>query len=723
MKNPEGTADLELAKAVVYDEPLDHLRLKAAYLPQRIDVPLLEVVSGPSRIELTAQYDHPQDNLSRGDVRFKVGSSRIDLARIRNVQKARPGLGGTVELSASGAAAVRESETPRVLLRDLNANLGATGITANGTNFGDITLRAATNGGRLAFNLDSNLAGSVIAGKGEAQLSGNYPLTADLTFSNVLWSRLQPLIGEGSAQPPTFEAATDGRVTVSGPVLRTGELRGSLQVARLQVNTTPAPGAAERPVTIRNEGPIVASLDRGVVRIDSGHLIGPQTDIRLTGSAGVLDALKALDLNLKASTDLALLESFNRDIYASGNVLVSGTVKGTLGKPLVNGRMELQNASFNHVDLPNGISNANGAVIFSGNTATIRNLSGETGGGKVTLTGFATYGDTMRLGLRGVLNGVRVRTEQGVSVVASAVVNVTGTSADSLASGRVTVERITYAPQSDFGSILTRSAPPVQAPEAPNPLLDNMRLDIRIRTSAATAVQASLADNIQVEADLRLRGTASRPSVLGRVLVTEGDLVFFGSEYRVTSGTVTFYNPTRIEPVLNMTLETVAKGVTVVLNVSGPIDNLKLNYSSDPPLQFQEIVGLLATGKAPTSDPTLLANQPSQPQQSFTQMGETALVSKAIADPVASRLERVFGVSQLKIDPTFVSGSDLPQARVTLQQQVATNLTFTYITALQDPNVQVVRIEWALNRQWSVFANRDENGIFSINFLYKKQFR
>jgi translocation and assembly module TamB len=150
---------------------------------------------------------------------------------------------------------------------------------------------------------------------------------------------------------------------------------------------------------------------------------------------------------------------------------------------------------------------------------------------------------------------------------------------------------------------------------------------------------------------------------------------------------------------------------------------MKLSYTSDPPLQFQEIVSLLASGKTPTSDPTLLANQPSRPQQSFQQMGESAIVSKAIADPVANRLERVFGVSQLKIDPTFTSGSDLPQARVTLQQQVATNITFTYVTALEDPNTQIVRIEWAFSRQWSAVANRDENGIFSVNFLYKKQFR
>jgi translocation and assembly module TamB len=50
-----------------------------------------------------------------------------------------------------------------------------------------------------------------------------------------------------------------------------------------------------------------------------------------------------------------------------------------------------------------------------------------------------------------------------------------------------------------------------------------------------------------------------------------------------------------------------AKGVDVILIVTGPIDDMKLSYTSDPPLQFQEIVGLLAC-KTPTSNPTLLAN-------------------------------------------------------------------------------------------------------------------
>jgi translocation and assembly module TamB len=305
---------------------------------------------------------------------------------------------------------------------------------------------------------------------------------------------------------------------------------------------------------------------------------------------------------------------------------------------------------------------------------------------------------------------VRVRSERGVSIVASASVNVTGTMRASLASGRVTINRVTYAPQSDFGSILSRAVPPVQASASSDSLLD-----IRVRTSSATAVRAAIAENLQMDADLRVRGTAARPGVLGRIVITRGDLVFFGSKYQVNSGTIGFYDPLRIEPVLDLSLETQAKGVNVVLNVTGPIDNMKLSYTSEPPLQFQEIVSLLASGTTPTSDPTLLANQPSQPQQNFQRMGESGDCRQSSGRSTSERLQRVFGISQLKIDPAFTSGSDLPQAKVTLQQQVATNLTFTYVTALEDPNSQIIpdrmggrtymvrnrqsRLEWHLQHQ------------------------
>jgi translocation and assembly module TamB len=104
-------------------------------------------------------------------------------------------------------------------------------------------------------------------------------------------------------------------------------------------------------------------------------------------------------------------------------------------------------------------------------------------------------------------------------------------------------------------------------------------------------------------------------------------------------------------------------------------------------------------------------------------MGESALLGRAVADPVAGRLQRVFGVSQLKIDPSFTSGTDTPNATLTLQQRVASNIMFTYVTGVSDANAQTIRVEWTLNQQWAATAMRDQNGIVSVNLVYKRQVR
>jgi Uncharacterized protein conserved in bacteria len=283
MENPQGSVDVDLANAVVYNEPLDHLRARASYLPQRIDVPMLEVVSGPSRLDATARYDHPAATLETGELQFRVNSNRLELARIRNLQNVRPGLSGILQIAAAGSAAVSKG-TPQILFHDLNADIGATGIAAQGKNFGDLTLKAQTTAGVLNFSLDSNLAGAALQARGNARLTGDYPITADVNFKNVLWSHVQQLLGPPTGQPPSFDALTEGQLSVRGPATKTDQLTGSLQIARLEVNTLPRPGENTKPVAIRNQGPIVASLNRGAVHIDSAHLVGPQTDVNATGT-------------------------------------------------------------------------------------------------------------------------------------------------------------------------------------------------------------------------------------------------------------------------------------------------------------------------------------------------------------------------------------------------------------------------------------------------------
>ncbi len=279
----------------------------------------------------------------------------------------------------------------------MEANVTATGIAAQGKNFGDLTLTANTTAGRLNFALDSNLAEASIHGRGNAELGGDYPLNAELTFNNVAWTHLQALLGPGG-KPPSFEAVVDGQATVSGPATKTDDLGGSLKLTRVNLNTIPLRREGRGPIVVQNQGPIAMTVDRGVARIESLHLTGPETDIQARGTASLHG--KALDMTLNANTNLAVVKQLNRDVVSSGSVVLAATVRGALTEPLVNGRLELHDASLSYTGFPNGISNANGVVQFNGNSASVQNLTAESGGGKITMGGFVAFRDVVRFGLR-----------------------------------------------------------------------------------------------------------------------------------------------------------------------------------------------------------------------------------------------------------------------------------------------------------------------------------
>ena len=77
------------------------------------------------------------------------------------------------------------------------------------------------------------------------------------------------------------------------------------------------------------------------------------------------------------------------------------------------------------------------------------------------------------------------------------------------------------------------------------------------------------------------------------------------------------------------------------------------------------------------------------------------------------------GTSQLAEPPA----PSVRQARLTLEQQITPSLTFTYITNVTTSNPQVIRVEWAFSREWSAVALREENGLFGLDFFYKRRFK
>ena len=719
LKSPRASGNLSVVNGAAYSEPFTRLQTAFTYTDVLVDVPQFHLEDGPSRLDASASFRHPANDLSSGDIQFQANSNQVQLARIHAVAAARPGLAGIVQLTAHGAATLRQNAP--LAVSALDARVSATGLSMDKKDLGSLTATANQTGNAVAFHLNSDLAHSRIDGSGRVDLTADYPVNAQLTFNGVTWSGLQPLLA-ATAQP--FDGSLEGRLNVSGPAGRPEALHGDLQLTKLEAHAVPS-GAAKAPrvkFELHNQGNVQLSLANSVVTVQNFHLTGPFTDLAITGTASP-DSTRPLNLRVNGNVKIAALEAFSSNIFSAGTVTLNATASGTLSQPNINGRLQLQNASFHMLDLPNGLTNANGAVNFNGNQAVIDNLTGETGGGKVTLAGFVTYsGAEPQFRVQATATNVHVDYPETVTTQANARLTLAGTVSRSLLSGQVTIQSVAIHSHSDVGSILTSAAAPPSANTASTGLMGGMRFDVRIQTAPDVQFRTSLTENLEADADLSLRGTPDHPGMLGRLVVNSGDVVFFGAKYTVDQGTISFYNANKVAPVLNVDLETTVQGVDVSLTVTGPIEKMKLAYHSDPPLEFQQIVSLLASGKQPTTDPVLAAHQPPQQEQNVEQAGASAVLGQAVGN-VSGRLQRLFGVTKLSIDPQIVGGStNNPQATLTLQQQVTKDITFTYIQDVTQTNPSAIRIEWAISPQFSAIAQRDVYGEFALDFFYKKRF-
>ena len=103
-------------------------------------------------------------------------------------------------------------------------------------------------------------------------------------------------------------------------------------------------------------------------------------------------------------------------------------------------------------------------------------------------------------------------------------------------------------------------------------------------------------------------------------------------------------------PVLDLQATTRIRDYDVTLNLNGQIDRPNVTYRSEPPLPTSDIIGLLAFGQ--TSEESAQLNQS---QSAFNSETSSAILSAALNATVSNRVQKLFGVSRIKIDPPGAS--------------------------------------------------------------------
>ncbi|HXN46227.1 MAG TPA: translocation/assembly module TamB domain-containing protein [Bryobacteraceae bacterium] len=720
---PVASGHARALKVVAAGQPIDRVEGDLRTSATQLDLLNAQFTAGAGKVQLSGSYDHPKETWRQGLLRFEVNTGGIDLALVKAVADRVPGIEGKIEAQAAGEITFTAAGFQPAMF---NGQAGLRDFGVSGERLGNLALTATTHGHALDAKLEGSLAGSTVTGTSAWTLEGDYPAHGRIDFTplqfSTLIARLHPKKG---GEPLPFEGFAAGSVEFSGSASNLQSWRATVNLPSLQIQ--PAArlvGEAQAPgLTLRNAGAVLMEVDTKGVHVRQAHFQAKDTDVNASGNL-TFGVRSPWDLRVQGAINLALLEDFESRMYASGSVGLDVSLRGELSNPEVYGRIDLKNASVSFVDFPNGFENANGEILLYRDRATIQTLTAQSGGGRIDVSGFVSLADGIAFHLQAKTTNVRVRYPQGISSTSNASVTFTGTPESSLLAGNATVTRVGLSLQSDLGSMLASSAQPVSAPLEPSRFRQGLRFDLHIVTAPQVRVETNVAKEVEVNADLRLRGDDARPVLLGRVLLNQGQVNFFGTQYAINSGQILFVNATKIEPTMNLSLETRVRGVSVTLHISGPMDKLNMSYTSDPPLPFGDVLALLTTGREPGQLSGTTPTASALVGQSYQQGGASALLSQAIGSPLTGRLQRFFGVSRLKINP-LVTGltTSNAAAQVTLEQNITNNLTFTYISDLSRAQAQTIQMEWDFTPNWSGLAVREENGLFGIDFLYKKQIK
>jgi translocation and assembly module TamB len=708
-----GTADVSLQISGTRAEPQvqGHIRaVNASAFDESIEAfdADLHIAGGETSLS-NIQLAH-QDASITGSAAFLPAARRFqldlkganfDLARIRQIHLNEMLVEGRGDFTLKGSGTLDDPS--------LQAELHVRSLALDREAAGGLYLEAATQGRSLHVSGHSDLPQGTLAIDGDIEMRGDYPADITARIENVDFDALwRSYLGRDQL---TGHSSTTGTVIMKGPLRYPHQwtLDGDLSNVAIEFEYA----------KLHNQGPVRFTYQQDTINIARVHMIGEGTDVTGHGSIGFAGS-QDLALAADGQIDLKFLGSFVPDVAASGLTTVHMTVGGSLHQPVPQGNIIVKDGAVNYAGLPSGLSAMNGSLSFTQNRMHIESLAAHTGGGTLDLKGDVTdFNRQVSFNLTAVAKDVRLRYPPGVSSTADGELRWVGTRSGSTISGDILVTKLAVTPGFDFGSYLERSRQAVAITAANSPLY-NVKLEVGVRTAPELQMKTAVA-RLSGDADLRVRGSLASPSVLGRADILEGDATFNGIKFRLERGDITFSNPVAIEPQVNLQATTHVRNYDLDVTVTGTPDRLTVNYRSEPPLPKSDIIALLALGRTSEESEQL---QKQSGQNAFSDEATALIINQAINATVSSRLQKLFGVSRIKIDPQGLTTETNPAARgpqVTIEQQFANNLSLTYSTNVSQSSQQIIQGEYYFTRNVSVVGTRDQNGVVSFDVRIRRR--
>jgi translocation and assembly module TamB len=728
--NASGSVDLKASNGTISGEAFDALTAKAVFAGTRIDIETAEIRVGEGFVNAKGFYDRRSTQFDL-KIEGKALPLQLALAFLPD-NTSVPAFSGLTDLSANAKGFTNDKPSFNVTF-----NGTARDVVINENSFGVVTFNGNTENQILTADLTANVGDKPQVIKARLEFADpDLPFRVETGFDQSplapFFALIPQLRGISIGGTGTGQLVFGGNLSRELPdgtrEMSTAGLSGTANFSQLALLIQDTPLTATEPVSI--------SFSPSAITFTSARFAGGGSNLTIAGTKALTDD-GLNDLNVNGRLNLALLNVIPAiaatDTFFGGFANVAMQVSGVNRTAVLSGTAEMENASVAAFIGTDRLSfdRVKAKLLFTSNQAQIESAEGYLGGGRFVAEGGILFGnnlqiDSYRVGLTGT--NVTVPLPNDFITTGDARLEISGfrrtRGLSSLIAGSIIARRSLYSKDIELANVVGGRREGSITGGGSGTVLPT-RFDLTIEGQNALVVRNNIAD-LTASVSLRLTGTSTNPEISGRIVATQGTILFRKDRYEIQRGVLEFPPNTTVDPIINLQAETEINGYQIYVNLSGPLTDTELlnaTVRSSPALPQPDVISLITTGSLSNTE----AGIPTLASTGLNTAAEV-LTDSIINNPARRATDKLFGLNVFEIDP-IISGERInPTARLTVGRQINNNLRVTYSTNLSQDQNQVLALEYRVSNKLSFVAQYEQRSLSNVtsnrdNFSFEVRFR
>ena len=421
--------------------------------------------------------------------------------------------------------------------------------------------------------------------------------------------------------------------------------------------------------------------------------------------------------------DLSIIPSiFNAQVdWGMGETAGTLNVKGTLERPKLDGQMKIVDGALKFTALRNPLENINLSVIFVDEKIMLDNFSANMGTGTVNAVGNLNINDVASSN-----NFISIKTNKLAL-------------ASDMITGQLTTDLV-ISPQhfrnevipKVTGSVLLENFL-VNLPVVPEfgEGSSNIALDVVVQTGKNVRLYNKYLYDMLLEGNLHIKGSTNFPVISGSANVTKGTIKYLGTPFKIDSARAAFPIAGTFVPYVSLSADSRMSSFNININITGPLTEMDVKLSSEPPLSQQEIFRLM-TLKTLSSENENVSGMSDDDMRSLLSAGLQMTFFGNIEDFFRSTgaLDefRIYQGELTSGSSMFISSKTLSKSKdnqnqynIYVSKYLTRNVLLSYTSSL-DSEDRIISLQYEIGRRVKLSASIDEDDDMFYGLEYRISF-